>query len=405
MSQKLGKNLSKHLMKITSIVGARPQFIKLAPIAKAIQEQIHVVLKIEMEHKIIHTGQHYDYQMDKVFFEELGIPDPEYNLEVGSASHGQQTGEMLKRAEEVLLKENPDFVLVYGDTNSTFAGAFVCAKLGIPVAHVEAGLRSYNRGMPEEINRILTDRCSDMLFCPTENACQNLKKEGISNIANKGKLMDLKSIDSIYLDQKFPIAVNVGDIMYDTVLLGLKIAEEKSNILKNLKLEPKKYFLATVHRAENSDDKEKLKNILAAFEEINKKILVVFPVHPRTKKNLELFNITPSVHKQILMMDPVSYLDMLILEKNAMKVLTDSGGIQKEAYFFDVPCITLREETEWIETLEGGSNTLVGTNKEKICHTAFTSQANKPPSLSPFGDGHTAERILSALSQIISLGS
>ena len=385
-------------MKIISIVGARPQFIKLAPIAKAIQERIPHGLKIEMEHRIIHTGQHYDYKMNKVFFEELGIPEPAYNLEVGSASHGRQTGEMLKRAEEVLMKETPDIVLVYGDTNSTFAGALACVKLGIPVAHVEAGLRSYNRQMPEEINRTLTDRCSDILFCPTENACQNLKKEGFSSTANKGKLINLKFIDSISLDQKFPMAVNVGDIMFDTVLLGLKIAEEKSNILENLKLEPKKYFLATTHRAENSDDKERMRNILDAFGEISKKKQVIFPVHPRTKKNLKAFNFLSSVHNRVRMIDPVRYFDMLILEKNALKILTDSGGMQKEAYFFEVPCVTLRAETEWIETLEGDFNTLVGTNKDKICLAALTSQPSKPSSLFPFGDGRATKRILSVLS-------
>lgn len=387
-------------MKIISIVGARPQFIKLAPIVNAIQEQSRPDLKREVEHIIIHTGQHYDYQMDKIFFDEFVIPEADYNLEVGSASHGRQTAEMLIKAENVLIKENPGMVLVYGDTNSTFAGVFASAKLGIPVAHVEAGLRSYNRRMPEEINRILTDRCSDILFCPTDNACKNLKKEGVSNIANKGKLIDLKSIESLSANQRFPITFNVGDIMYDTVLIGLKIAEKKSNVLEILKLEPKKYFLATVHRAENSDDKERLKNILAAFDKISEEKPVIFPVHPRTKKNLELFDISPSIYKRVLMTDPVSYFDMLILEKNAKKILTDSGGIQKEAYFFEVPCITFREETEWIETLEGGYNILVGTNKKKICHAALTSQPPNPSSLSPFGDGHASERILSVLSHV-----
>lgn len=387
-------------MKIASIVGARPQFIKLAPLAKAIYQQSRSDPSKELEHVIIHTGQHYDYQMNKVFFEELGIPEPDYNLGVGSGYHGWQTGEIIKSSEEVLIKEKPDFVLVYGDTNSSFAGAFACAKLGIPLAHVEAGLRSYNRRMPEEINRILTDHCSDILFCPTDNACENLRKEGFSNIVNKGKLIESESEEHFSFDLDTQFVINVGDIMYDSVLLGLEIAEKKSDVLERLQLETKKYYLATIHRAENSDDKVRMRSILDAFGEISREKRVVFPVHPRTKKNLEAFNYLSSVRNQVQIIDPVSYFDMLILEKNALKILTDSGGMQKEAYFFEVPCVTLRAETEWIETLEEGFNTLVGTNKKKICHTALTSQPTKPSSLFPFGDGHATKRILSVLSHV-----
>ena len=383
-----------------SVVGARPQFIKLAPLVKAVQEKRSASSKRKFEHIITHTGQHYDYQMNKIFFDELGIPEPDYNLEVGSASHGWQIGEMIKKAEEVMTKEKPDLVLVYGDTNSTLAGAITSSKLGIAIAHVEAGLRSYNRSMPEETNRVLTDHCSDILFCPTENASKNLIKEGFSNVANDGKLADLASDKLSVLTSHFPIVINVGDIMYDAVLLGLEIAEKKSNILKKLKLEPKKYYLATVHRAENSDENEKLKSIMDAFREISKQRPVIFPVHPRTKKNLETFHIFSSLGNEVRMIDPVSYFDMLILEKNADKILTDSGGMQKEAHFWGVPCVTLREETEWVETLERGHNILTGTDKNRIIESATQSYTDKHDSFSTncYGDGHAAERILQVIS-------
>jgi UDP-N-acetylglucosamine 2-epimerase len=390
-------------MKIMSFVGARPQFIKLAPLARAIQERSSVASKRALEHIIIHTGQHYDYKMNKVFFDELGIPEPNYNLEVGSGSHGWQTAEMMKRAEMVLIKEKPDLVLIFGDTNSTLAGALTSSKLGIPVAHIESGLRSYNRSMPEEINRILADRCSDILFCPTENACGNLKKESSSNMANNGKLIDLRIVESFLTDQSFPIIINVGDIMYDSVLLGLEIAEEKSNVLERLQLEPKRYCLATIHRPENSDNKDRLKSILEAFSEISKEKPVIFPVHPRTRKNLENFRFSSSHFAKIQMTNPVSYLDILLLEKNAAKILTDSGGMQKEAYFFKVPCITLRKDTEWVETLKRGYNILTGNNKDKIINTALSPSPYKSSaltSLAPFGDGHAAERILNVISSI-----
>ncbi|UCC38794.1 MAG: UDP-N-acetyl glucosamine 2-epimerase [Candidatus Aminicenantes bacterium] len=387
-------------MKIASLVGARPQFIKLAPLIKASQRQKHPNSKIALEHKIIHTGQHYDYKMDKVFFDELGIPEPDYTLEVGSGSHGWQTGEMMKKAEEALVKEKPDLVIVYGDTNSTLAGALASSKLGIPIAHVESGLRSYNRNMSEEVNRILADRSSDFLFCPTENACENLGKEGFSNVANNGKLIDLSPSESFSADKSTPLVINVGDIMYDAALLGLKIAETGSNILERLKLEPKKYYLATVHRAENSDDKKKLKSILDAFTEISIEKPIIFPVHPRTKKNLEAFHLAPSVFNQIQIIEPVSYFDMLILEKYATKILTDSGGMQKEAYFFKVPCVTLRDETEWVETLEKGNNVLTGADKNKIIQAGFQSSTLEHDSFSStfYGDGQAADRILGVTS-------
>jgi len=385
-------------MKLISIVGARPQFIKLAPLVQAIRGQKNSHKNPKLNHIIIHTGQHYDYEMNKIFFHELDIPEPEYNLEVGSGFHGWQTGEMIKRVEKILMKEKPAFTLVYGDTNSTLAGALAAAKLQIPIAHIEAGLRSYNRKMPEEINRILADHCSDILFCPTENGVKNLKKEGYTNIINDGKLINPPFSKSQICYNKFPVVINVGDIMYDAILISLKIAEKKSDILKQLKRNSKQYFLVTIHRAENTDNKRKLKNILDALIEIGKCYPVVFPVHPRTKKTLKNFNLLSSNCANIHLIDPVSYFDMLTLEKNAKKILTDSGGIQKEAYLLDVPCVTLREETEWIETVESGKNIIVGTDRKKILDAALTPLKNEDnASHFLFGNGQAAENILKSL--------
>jgi len=385
-------------MKIASIVGARPQFIKLAPLEKAIKA-LRNKNTLKIEHIIIHTGQHYDYLMDKVFFEELGIPTPAFNLGVGSGPHGWQTGVMMRKVERVLFQEKPNLVLVYGDTNSTLAGALAAVKIGILIAHIEAGLRSYNRKMPEEINRILTDHCSHLLFCPSENACQNLKKEGMVNILNNGKLMKNRHAATLKSIECFPHVINVGDIMIDAALLGLKIAGKKSTIFEKLGLKPKGFYLATVHRAENADSKDSLQNIIQALREISQKP-VIFPVHPRTKKNLNAFGIDVSNFKRVMMIDPVSYFDMLILEKNAEIILTDSGGIQKEAYFFQVPCITLRSETEWVETLNKEANILAGADKTTIIQAVANSLSIKGDSFSgnPFGDGQAAERICSIIS-------
>ncbi|MFN4219613.1 MAG: non-hydrolyzing UDP-N-acetylglucosamine 2-epimerase [bacterium] len=358
-------------MKIASIVGARPQFIKLMPIVKAI-EKYKVENNSKIHHIIIHTGQHYDYLMDKVFFDELGLPEPDYNLEVGSGTHGYQTGEMIRRIEEVLIKEGPNLVLVYGDTNSTLAGALTAAKLHIPIAHIEAGLRSYNKKMPEEINRVLTDHLSDYLFCPTQASVRNLEKEGITQ--------------GVYL---------VGDVMYDAALQCLEIAEKKSNILEKLNLKPKEFILCTIHRAENTDNKERLKSIFLSLIEIaNNGILVIFPMHPRTKNVFNSLGYSiNSLPNNLRIIEPVSYFDMLVLEKNAKAILTDSGGVQKEAFFFRVPCVTLREETEWVETVETGWNVLAGCELERIVQAALEPKKGKS-NVWPYGDGKAGVRII-----------
>ncbi len=391
-------------MKIISIVGARPQFIKLAPLNRVIQEHNNSNRKPKIMHLTIHTGQHYDYEMNKIFFDDLGIQKPIYNLEVGSGPQGWQTGEMIRRAEEVLLKEKPDWVLVYGDTNSTLSGALAATKLHLSIAHIEAGLRSYDKEMPEETNRVLTDHCSDILICPTENAAKNLKKEGFTNIINKGKLIDenflINKRSNINFNES-PIVINAGDVMYDALLMSLELAENKSSILSRLKLNPKEYYLLTIHRAENTDDKNRLKNIMLALLEISKGKPVVFPVHPRTKKTLEKLHVSQGASNKLRMIEPVSYFDMLMLLKNAEKILTDSGGVQKEAYIFGIPCITMRNNTEWIETVESGWNVIVGADQKKITESILKSSptTNSSPS-ELFGDGKTAEKIVNLLLNI-----
>lgn len=355
-------------MKVVDIVGARPQFIKLAPILKAIERHNKLRTDERICEILLHTGQHYDYLMSQVFFEELGIKAPDHHLGVGSGTHGYQTGEMLKRIEDVLIGEKPDLVIVYGDTNSTLAGAIASAKLHIPVAHVEAGLRCFNKRVPEEINRILTDHVSDLLFCPTETAVRNLRMEGIT--------------EGVHL---------VGDVMYDAVLMYLEVAEGKSDVLFRFGLEPKGYALATIHRAENTDNLERLRAILEGLERIAEEgIEVVFPIHPRTKKQITAFGWQM---KGVRVSEPVSYLDMLVLEKNARMILTDSGGVQKEAFFFRVPCITLREQTEWIETVETGWNTLVGCDPDEIAKAAINAKPGRD-SVFPYGDGKAALKIV-----------
>jgi UDP-N-acetylglucosamine 2-epimerase len=357
-------------MKVISIVGARPQFIKATIVSQAI-EKYNSSSSNPIEEILVHTGQHYDYEMSEIFFQELKLKKPHYNLEVGSDTHAKQTARMLERIEDVLFKENPDLVLVYGDTNSTLAGALAASKLNIKVAHIEAGIREHKREMPEEQNRILTDHLSSLLFCPTQTAVENLKREGI----NEGVFF-------------------TGDVMFDALLASLPLAERYSKILENLSLSPGNYYLATIHRAGNTDDREKLKNLLLALNQLE--LPVVFPIHPRTRKAVERFGLTQFLER-LGVIEPVGYLDMLILEKNARRILTDSGGVQKEAYFLGIPCITLRDETGWVETLEGGWNVLAGTDVEKIVESV-----KRPPPSSPrgdfFGDGRAGERIVEIIS-------
>ncbi len=326
-------------VKITSVVGARPQFVKAAPVSRAVAAFNDSSGDVRIEERIVHTGQHYDENLSRVFFDELKIPRPAIDLEVGSGAHGRQTGAMLERLEQDLLKEKPDWVLIYGDTNSTLAGALAAVKLHIPVAHVEAGMRSFNRRMPEEINRIVADVVSSLLFCSTATAAANLANEGITRGVHQ-----------------------VGDVMYDSLLFNAELAQQASDVMTRLSLEPESFYLATVHRAENTDDPKRLEGIVTAFEQIDSPIIL--PLHPRTRKSLgsEL----EKIGGRVRVVDPVPYLDMLSLEQNARLILTDSGGVQKEAYWFEVPCVTLRDETEWVELVEAGCNRLAGADPERI---------------------------------------
>lgn len=355
-------------MKILTIVGARPQFVKASVVSAA--------LKPLCDEVIVHTGQHYDKNMSDVFFEELGIPKPAYNLGVGSGSHGKQTGEMLMRIEEVIGEEKPDILMVYGDTNSTLAGALAASKLHIPVAHVEAGLRSYNMRMPEEQNRVLTDHISTWLLCPTETAVKNLAKEGIT----RGVTM-------------------TGDVMLDSVLHFLSVARanpDKVKIYETLGLTPKRYRLATLHRAETTDGGiEAVMRIFRAFEQLPQR--VVIPIHPRTRGLAEQA-VSQGGFTNIQLIDPVGYLEMLLLTSGACQVLTDSGGLQKEAYFMEVPCVTLRTETEWVETLHGNWNILASLTTEDILQKALNTVPDPAARDSkPFGDGHASDKIAQIL--------
>ncbi|HVP81211.1 MAG TPA: UDP-N-acetylglucosamine 2-epimerase (non-hydrolyzing) [Thermodesulfobacteriota bacterium] len=387
-------------MKIVTVVGARPQFIKAAAVSRGIQawnrkgNRIHEIL--------VHTGQHYDASMDKVFFEELELPRPHYHLGVGSGAHGRQTGIMLERIEAVLEKEKPKWVLVYGDTNSTLAGALAAAKLKIPIAHVEAGLRSYNRKMPEEINRLLTDHLSTLLFCPTNQAVKNLAREGIK-------------------DDRRRVVKKVGDVMFDSILYYSRIAEKRSTILKRLDLltpnsgrnadlpslrpcterfQAVPYYLVTLHRAENTDDPKRLRSILKALNEIGRTVSIILPLHPRTKKMMKVHRLL-SERRRLRQIEPVSYLDMLQLEKHAKAILTDSGGVQKEAYWFRVPCYTLRDETEWVETVASGWNVLVGSEGRRIVKEVGRWERRRGylKGNGAFGDGKASQKILQLLTR------
>jgi UDP-N-acetylglucosamine 2-epimerase len=350
-------------MKVVSIVGARPQFIKASPLSRELRLRHHEIL--------VHTGQHYDRDMSDVFFEELGMPVPDYHLGIGSGPHGAQTGAMLAAIETVLQKESPDAVIVYGDTNSTLAGALAAAKLHLPVAHVEAGLRSFNRRMPEEINRVVTDHLSAWLLAPSEVSRQQLAQEGI--------------VQGVHV---------VGDIMVDALHLHGPRAAERSEALARHQLRAGTYYLATVHRAENTDEGGNLRQIFDALGALDRP--VILPLHPRTEKRMAELGVAIGANVRVLA--PQGYLDMLALQRGAACVLTDSGGIQKEAYYLRVPCVTLRTETEWVETVATGWNTLVGTDPERILAAVARRPAPGTPHPDLYGDGMTAGRIVEILS-------
>ena len=350
-------------MKLITIIGARPQFIKAAAVSREIAKHT------DIEEIIVHTGQHFDPNMSEIFFEQMQIPKPDYNLEINSLSHGAMTGRMIEKIEEVLLKEKPDWVLVYGDTNSTIAGSLAAKKLQIKVAHVEAGLRSFNRNMPEEINRILTDKISDLLFCPTDTAVKNLQNEGIG----KNSLARI---------------VKCGDVMQDAAIFYSDLAQKLEMDL------PDKFLLATIHRAENTDDPKRLTSIFNALAEISNDIPIILPLHPRTKKIISNSQLKIN-NLHLIMIDPVGYLQMIYLLKNCSLVMTDSGGLQKEAFFFKKPCVTLRDETEWIELIENGFNKIVGADEDKIISGyQEMSKIKNDYNINLYGNGEASEKII-----------
>lgn len=353
-------------MKILTVAGTRPQLVKIAAVSRKLRK--------EFEEVLINTGQHYDYNMNGIFFDELDIPKPDYNLGVGSGPHGKQTGEMMIKLEEIFEKEQPDVVLVYGDTNSTLAGALVASKRLIPLIHIEAGLRSFNKDMPEEQNRILTDHLSDLLLIPSENAKSNLSKEGIEN--------------GVF---------NVGDVMMDAVLYNIKLAEEKYS-LSDFELEKNEYVLGTIHRAENTNNPDKLKAILKSFAELDKEVFL--PLHPRTNKLIKEYGFDEIVKtsNNIRIVDPISYLEMLLVEKNAYAIVTDSGGVQKEAYFAQVPCLTLRDQTEWTETIDLGWNKLIDPLNDNLADELKTIRPGQEI-FDAYGNGQAADKIINKIKE------
>ena len=371
-------------MKLVTIIGARPQIIKAAALSRAIRNHY----KDQIQEIIVHTGQHYDDNMSQVFFDELQIPRPDYNLHVGSASHGVQTARMTEGIEDILIKEQPDFIVLYGDTNSTLAGAVAAAKIHVPIVHIEAGLRSFNKAMPEEINRIVCDHCSTLLFTPTKAGLENLKREGFP-MDNEGPF----TIDN-------PKVYHCGDIMYDNSLHFADIAETKTDIINRLNLSGKPFVLATIHRDSNTDHPERLSAIFKAVIRLSEECRIVLPLHPRTSKLLKT-NLEEELQMQVFnntnisLIPPVSFLEMIALERHARLVLTDSGGVQKESYFFKKPCIILRPETEWVEIVQTGNAILADADESRI-RQAWQHFKDNPPTSFPeiFGDGHAAEFML-----------
>jgi len=369
---------------ITNIIGARPQFIKYAPVQSAFK-RLSQELGVTISDILIHTGQHYDYEMSRVFFDELEIKEPAFHLGVGSGLHGHQTALILQKTEEVLLKERPDVVMVYGDTNTTVAGALAAAKLHIPVAHVEAGLRSFNKRMPEEVNRVMTDHLSTLLLCPSATAVANLQREGFTRIAGEGTLLNEPHVpDPGEIDASSPLVINTGDLMYDVLLQSTKIVDKRSGVLSRLQLRPKQYALMTLHRAENTDSSEAFSKIIFWINKNAASMPVVFPMHPRTRKAYE--SLSPRFSNGVEIIEPQGYFNLLQLLKNAALVFTDSGGMQKEAFWLQVPCVTMREETEWTETVDSGWNILM-----RNYSGSHLRQTGHPD---VYGDGHAADRIV-----------
>ena len=384
-------------MKIVTIIGARPQIIKAAALSRAIKRHY----TNEIKEVIVHTGQHYDDNMSQVFFDELDIPRPDYNLHVGSASHGVQTARMIEGIEDILLKEQPDYIVLYGDTNSTLAGAVAAAKIHVPIVHIEAGLRSFNKAMPEEINRIVCDHCSTLLFTPTKAGLENLKREGFpikegGPSTSSGTASSTTAIPTI----DNPKVYHCGDIMYDNSLHFAEVAEEKTDIIERLEVNSQPYILATIHRDTNTDHPEKLTAIFRSIIKLSEECQIVLPLHPRTAKLLKT-NLDEHLQKQIFdcpnikLIPPVSFLEMIALERHAQLIMTDSGGVQKEAYFFKKPGIILRPETEWVEIVETGNAILADADEATIMQ-AWQVFKDNPPRDFPeiFGDGHAAEFML-----------
>ena len=376
------------MIKILTVIGARPQIIKAAAISRSIREKY----SNQVEEKILHTGQHYDQNMSAVFFEELGIPQPDFNLGVGSGKHGEQTAKMIAGIEEVLMNEPFDGILLYGDTNSTLAGAVAASKTHVPIFHVEAGLRSHNMAMPEEVNRIVCDQLSSILFPPTETGMKNLREEGF-----------LKS-KAQFKNGKERLVVNSGDVMFDNSLYFRELAKEKCDIIHRLGLTNNGYVLATIHRDNNTDSQERLTNIFRAFLDIADRdgVKIVIPLHPRTKKLLPL-NLTPSVYERlkeserVSIIPPASFFEIIELERHARLVMTDSGGVQKEAFFFARPCVILRPETEWVEIVEHKAGILADADHDRILK-AYQELTGKPITFPPlFGNGRAAETILETI--------
>lgn len=380
------------MIRLLTVIGARPQIIKAAAISRAVKNHFEG----QIEEKILHTGQHYDANMSQVFFDELGIPQPDYNLGVGSGSHGVQTAKMIAGIEEVLTSEHFDGIILYGDTNSTLAGAVAASKIHIPVFHIEAGLRSFNMTMPEEVNRIVCDQLSSICFSPTQTGIDNLKREGFFDSPAKFK------------NGKGRLVVNSGDVMYDNSMYFASLAEQKSDILARLNVKPNEYILTTIHRPNNTDDQARLTAIISSLLSITERddITLVLPLHPRTKNLLDK-NLAKDVYEKLIssprvkIIPPASFFEIIVLEKNARIVMTDSGGVQKESFFFERPCVILRPETEWVEIVEHGAGIIADADPERIIN-AYDKLVGTAPTFPPlFGDAHASEHILATIKEYL----